>query len=495
MIATPLIGALVVFVTPKSATALQRLIAWVISAINVVLAGVAVSNMQPTAGYQLVDRMSWFPEMDMQYAVGMDGINMWMVVLTTLLLPLGLWAARQQEGASQRAFYALMLALSGALIGAFVATDILLFYVFFELTLIPTAILVALYGNQDRRAAAVKFFVYPFVGSVFMLMSIAGLVMGIAQQTGVMTFDTASITAAVREGAVTFDPLIERLLFAGFFLAFAIKTPIWPFHTWMPQTQAATPDHGAVDIAGLLLKLGAFGFLRFAIPFFPNASAWAAPAIGILAVIGIIYAGIVAFAQNDLKLVLSYATISHLGFVVLGIFSGTVEGISGALVTMINSGLTTGALFLMVGILARARGSRQVGDFGGVWSSAPKFGSLALVTVFASIGVPGLNGFIGEYLALQGTWLSANLGFGYAAFAVLGVIVSAAYLLHMYRTVFMGATPEGHTIAEANRGDLIVMTVLVLAMLVVGMYPAVVLEPIQASVADLVSSVTVAPLP
>jgi NADH-quinone oxidoreductase subunit M len=235
--------------------------------------------------------------------------------------------------------------------------------------------------------------------------------------------------------------------------------------------------------------------LRFAIPFFPNASAWAAPAIGILAVIGIIYAGIIAFAQHDLKLVLSYATISHLGFVILGIFSGTVEGVSGALVTMINSGLTTGALFLMVGILARSRGSRQVGDFGGVWLSAPKFGSLALVTVFASIGVPGLNGFIGEYLALQGTWLSANLGFGYAAFAVLGVIISAAYLLHMYRTVFMGATPEGHAVAEANRGDLIVMTVLVLAMLVIGMYPTVVLGPMQASVADLVSSVTVAPLP
>jgi len=495
MIATPLIGALVVFVTPQSATTLQRMLAWVVSAINVVLAVIAVSSMQPAIGYQLVDTADWFPAMGMRYAVGLDGINVWMVVLASLLLPLGLWASRQQSGSNQRAYYALMLMLSGALIGAFVATDLLLFYVFFELTLIPTAVLVALYGNADRRSAAIKFFVYPFVGSVFMLMSIAGLVVMTYQQSGVLTFDSVALSGAIRSGAVSFDSAIERILFAGFFLAFAIKTPLWPFHTWMPQTQAATPDHGGVDIAGLLLKVGAFGFLRFAVPLFPNAAAWAAPAIGALAVIGIIYAGIIAFGQHDLKLVLSFATISHLGFVMLGIFSNTVEGINGALVTMINSGLTTGALFLIVGMLARAGGSRDSGAFSGVWLSAPKFGSLALVVVLASIGVPGLNGFIGEFLALQGTWLSPQLGYGFAFFAVIGVILSAAYLLHMYRVVFMGAVPEQGGIAEANRGDLVVLSLLVVAMLVIGLYPAIILDPIQASVAEYVRSVTVAPLP
>jgi NADH-quinone oxidoreductase subunit M len=476
LIATPLIGALVVFLTPRGAVTLQRLIAWLVSAINFGLAVFAYINLKPTGGYQLVDQIDWLPDMGLKYAVGVDGINIWMVVLATVLTPLALWVARHREGDNQRAFYALILMLAGTLIGAFVATDLLLFYVFFELTLVPTALLIAIYGSGEHKAAALKYFVYPFIGSVFMLAGIAGLVVTHWQATGLMTFDSVIIAGAVANGTLEMGEMLERVLFAGFFLAFAIKTPIWPFHTWMPQAQAATPDDGSVDIAGILLKIG-------------NAADWAAPAIGMLAIIGIIYSGIIAFGQHDLKLVLSYATISHLGFVMLGIFSQNVEGISGALVTMINSGITTGALFMIVGILAKQAGTRNRESFSGVWATAPRFGTVALFVVLASIGVPGLNGFIGEFLALQGTWLAWQLGYYFAAIAVIGVIISAAYLLRMYRGVFMGAAPEKGGIVEPHRADMVVLAVLAVVMLVIGLYPQLILAPMQPSISELVNSV------
>ncbi|MCE2852129.1 MAG: NuoM family protein [Roseiflexaceae bacterium] len=490
LIAVPFVAGLIVLLAPRHAYGLQRGIASIAAIANVVLAVIGLVSMAPVAGYQFVDSMAWFPAIGLKYAVGLDGINIWMVIIATLVMPLALFAARTQPHDRQRGFYALLMMLSASTIGAFVAIDLLLFYVFFELTLVPTAMLIAMYGVGERKAAAIKFFVYPFVGSIFLLVSIAGLVILTWQQTGVWSFDSVALAGALNSGAVTLDEQVTHLLFAGFFIAFAIKTPIWPFHTWMPQAQAATPDHGAVDIAGLLLKVGAFGFIRFALPFFPQSMSWAAPAVGILAIISIIYAGIVAFGQHDMKVLLSYATISHLGFVILGIFSQTVEGISGALLTMINSGLTTGALFVIVGILARNPGGRDPNSFGGVWASAPRFGTLALVVVFASIGVPGLNGFIGEFLSLQGAWLSPHLGFGYISGAVLGIVVSAAYLLRMFRTVFMGAVSATSPVAEASKSELAVLGVLVIAMVVIGLYPQLILQSMQPSITALVSGIS-----
>ncbi len=490
LIAVPFVAGLLVWLMPRQSLAMQRGIASIAAIANVVLAVVGLVSLTPVAGYQLVDSMAWFPQIGLKYAVGLDGINVWMVVIAALLTPLAIFAARTQKGDNQQGFYALLLLVSASTIGAFVSIDLLLFYVFFELTLIPTAILIAMYGVGERKAAAIKFFVYPFVGSIFLLVSIAGIVILSWQQTGVWSFDSVALAGALNSGAVVIDEQVAHLLFAGFALAFAIKTPIWPFHTWMPQAQAATPDHGAVDIAGLLLKVGAFGFIRFVLPFFPESVSWAAPAIGILAVISIVYGGIVAFGQRDMKVLLSYATISHLGFVILGIFSQTVEGISGALLTMINSGLTTGALFLIVGILARNAGGRNPDHFSGVWASAPRFGTLALVAVFASIGVPGLNGFIGEFLSLQGAWIAPHLGFGYISVAVLGIIVSAAYLLRMFRTVFMGAVSTTSPVAEASKSELAVLAVLVLAMLVVGLYPQLVLNVMQPSISALVGGIS-----
>jgi NADH-quinone oxidoreductase subunit M len=473
--------------TAASARSLQRTIAWIVSIANAALAVYALTAMQPLSGYQFVESVEWLSDIGLKYAVGLDGINVWMVVLATLLTPLALFAARN-ESTHQKSFHALILVLSASLIGAFVATDLLLFYVFFELTLVPTALLIATQGSGDAKAAAIKFFVYPFIGSVFMLASIAGLVINHFQQTGLMTFDSVILSGAVLNGTLVLDQNLERALFAGFFLAFAIKTPIWSFHTWMPQAQASTPSNGSVDIAGILLKIGAYGMLRFALPFFPHAAVWAAPAIGVLAVISILYSAVIAFGQKDMKVLLSYATISHLGFVMLGIYSQTVEGVTGALITMINSGLTTGALFLVVGILAAQRGSRNRDDFSGVWLTAPTFGTLTLITVFASIGVPGLNGFVGEFLSMQGAWLAPQLGYAYVVFAVIGIVLSAAYLLRMYRGVFMGAAPEENAIHEPSTGELAVLGLLIVAMIVIGLYPNIITSISNASVTDLVNS-------
>lgn len=487
LIGTPLIGAVLISLTAASARSLQRTIAWIVSIANAALAVYALTAMQPLSGYQFVESVEWLSDIGLKYAVGLDGINVWMVVLATLLTPLALFAARN-ESTHQKSFHALILVLSASLIGAFVATDLLLFYVFFELTLVPTALLIATQGSGDAKAAAIKFFVYPFIGSVFMLASIAGLVINHYQQTGLMTFDSVILSGAVLNGTLVLDQNLERALFAGFFLAFAIKTPIWPFHTWMPQAQASTPSNGSVDIAGILLKIGAYGMLRFALPFFPHAAVWAAPAIGVLAVISILYSAVIAFGQKDMKVLLSYATISHLGFVMLGIYSQTVEGVTGALITMINSGLTTGALFLIVGILAAQRGSRNRDDFSGVWLTAPTFGTLTLITVFASIGVPGLNGFVGEFLSMQGAWLAPQLGYAYVVFAVIGIVLSAAYLLRMYRGVFMGAAPEENAIHEPSTGELAVLGLLIVAMIVIGLYPNIITSISNASVTDLVNS-------
>ena len=487
LIGTPLIGAVLISLTAASARSLQRTIAWIVSIANAALAVYALTAMQPLSGYQFVESVEWLSDIGLKYAVGLDGINVWMVVLATLLTPLALFAARN-ESTHQKSFHALILVLSASLIGAFVATDLLLFYVFFELTLVPTALLIATQGSGDAKAAAIKFFVYPFIGSVFMLASIAGLVINHFQQTGLMTFDSVILSGAVLNGTLVLDQNLERALFAGFFLAFAIKTPIWSFHTWMPQAQASTPSNGSVDIAGILLKIGAYGMLRFALPFFPHAAVWAAPAIGVLAVISILYSAVIAFGQKDMKVLLSYATISHLGFVMLGIYSQTVEGVTGALITMINSGLTTGALFLVVGILAAQRGSRNRDDFSGVWLTAPTFGTLTLITVFASIGVPGLNGFVGEFLSMQGAWLAPQLGYAYVVFAVIGIVLSAAYLLRMYRGVFMGAAPEENAIHEPSTGELAVLGLLIVAMIVIGLYPNIITSISNASVTDLVNS-------
>jgi NADH-quinone oxidoreductase subunit M len=340
--------------------------------------------------------------------------------------------------------------------------------------------------------AAVKFFLYPFFGSLFMLVGMIALALLHQRDTGLFTFDYRTILASAQLGQLQLSELEERLLFGAFFAGFAVKAPLWPFHTWLPDAHAEAPNSGAVDVAGMLVKIGAYGLIRFNLQLFPGATVWAAPAIAVLAVIGILYAALVAYAQTDMKRLLAYASVSHLGFIVLGIFAFNPLGISGALVQIVNSGVTTGALFLIVGMLYARRGSRSLGAFGGLWKAAPALGSLALVMVLGAIGLPGLNGFIGEFAIMQGAWISPAVGYTYVTAAVLGVIFAAVYLLRMYKAAFMGdTTPETAAFADLRPREALILALLLLPTVAIGLYPNLLLTPMQGAVQQIAEQLTV----
>lgn len=474
----PALGAVLLLLTPRSRVEPQRQVALTASLLTLATAVPLVLAFDRTqSGLQFVDRAAWIPQFGIVYALGVDGINLWLVLLAALLTPLAIAASWGRVEKETRSFYVLLLLLESAMIGAFTAQDLFLFYVFFELTLVPVAWLIGVWGSGERVRAATKFFVYNFAGSVFMLIGIIVLYLLHGQATGTYTFDLTIIRTNLEQGLVGLSVETERWLFAAFFFAFAVKAPLWPFHTWMPDAQAAAPSDGSVDIAGLMLKLGPYGLIRFNLDLFPEAARWAAPAIGVLAVISILYAAAVAFAQTDLKRLLSYATISHVGLIVLSIFSLNAQGLSGAVLQTFNSGLTTSALFFVVGLLYARTGSRDLNAYGGVWTTAPFLGGLALVLVLSSIGVPGLNNFPSEFAAMAGAWISPALGYWFVFFAAFGVILAPVYLLRMYRRVFMGPV-EGYgsevvDLTPIERGVLVLPVLLALA---IGLYPNMVFE-------------------
>jgi NADH-quinone oxidoreductase subunit M len=483
----PALGALALLFVRERST--QRNIALAAS-ITTLAAAVAVFVLldPAVATPQLAEKIAWVPYWGLSYALSVDGINLWLLMLAAFMMPFAIAAAQpaQRPGAN----YALLLLLETGILGTFLAQDLILFYVFFEFTLVPTALLLGIWGGPERTRAAAKFFLYTFAGSVFMLLSIIALYLIHSQQTGTPTFDYLSIAAALRgtaSGALTIEPAIERLLFLGFMIAFAVKIALWPFHTWMPLLHGQTPADGSVDVGAVLLKvIGGYGMVRFALGLFPQAAQWAAPAIGVLAVIGIVYGAWVAYIQADMKQLLAYSSVSHLSFVVLGIFALNAQGISGALLQLVNYGLTTGALFLAVAALEQRYGTRRARELGGLWLVMPTFGALMLAFVLASIGLPGLNGFIGEFSVLQGTWLSPALGWRYALVAVLGVILAAVYLLSMYRHAFMGGLrAERAEAGELSQEQLAPLALLLVPMIAIGLFPNVVLGPMQPVVEQL----------
>jgi NADH-quinone oxidoreductase subunit M len=386
----------------------------------------------------------------------------------------------------------LLLLLETAMLGVFVAMDTFLFYLFWEFSLIPMAFLIGIWGSENRLYAAVKFFLYTFAGSVFMLLAIIALSIlhRNALAADITTFDLRQIIADVRSGAFTLDITLARLLFGAFFLAFAIKVPMWPFHTWLPDAHVQAPTAGSIILAGVLLKMGTYGLIRFNLMLFPEASRWAAPAIGLLAVVGILYGAAVAFAQSDMKKLVAYSSVSHMGFIVLGIFALNGEGVSGAVLQMINHGLSTGALFFIVGVVYERRHTRELADYGGLWTVMPVYGALTLVMVLSSAGLPGLNGFIGEYTIMQAAVISPVLGWEYIAFAVIGVILAAVYLLRMFKTAFMGDVDkeENKHLQDLNTGELVAMVVLLIPIVVIGLYPTLLFAPMESSVTDIVQT-------
>ena len=421
---------------------------------------------------QLADVSSaWFPDtLDVKYFVGIDGLSLLLVMLTTLIGPIVVLSSWTYITEKQKGYYTLLLLLQTGITGVFTSFDLFLFYIFFEVTLIPMYFIIGIWGGKDRIYAAVKFVIYTLVGSLLMLVAILylGHAAGEAVNQGVFTTDWYTLL----EYNVPLG--MQTWLFALFAFSFAIKVPLFPLHTWLPDAHVQAPTGGSVILAGVLLKMGTYGLLRFCLPFFPNAAQNGAFIIGLLAVIGIIYGALVARVQEDAKSLVAYSSVSHLGFVVLGLFAFTAEAMQGAVIQMINHGLSTGALFLLLGMLYERRHTRQMEDYGGLATSVPVLTTFMVISVLASAGMPGLNGFVGEFMILLGSFKSSVLGSpGLVVFATTGVILAAMYLLHMvYRTFWGELTNEANAqMADVNGREALLMAPLLVLMFVMGFYP------------------------
>jgi NADH-quinone oxidoreductase subunit M len=375
----------------------------------------------------------------------------------------------------------LFLVLETGMIGAFVALDLFLFYVFWELTLIPMALLVGVFGGERRVYAAVKFFIYTAIGSLLMLVAILVLYFAHARATGVYTMDVTQLYGTAM------SPRLELLSFLAFGLAFAIKVPLFPFHTWLPDAHVEAPTGGSVILAGVLLKLGTYGFLRFALPLYPNAAEAMAPVLAVLAVVGILYGALVAMVQPDVKKLVAYSSVSHLGYVVLGIASGSVVGWQGGLFTMISHGLTTGALFLLVGMIYDRRHTRQIADFGGIARRVPLFAAALIVVTLGSIGLPGLSGFVGEFLVLLGTFARDRT---WAALAACGVVLGALYMLWLLQRFLFGpiTSPENERLRDLSAREALVLAPILIAIVALGVRPGIVLDVSERSVTRLLET-------
>lgn len=437
------------------------------------------------AGLQMEQKFEWIPGANITFHIGVDGISIWLVMLTTFIMPLATLASFTMIHMRHKLYYSFLLLLETAMLGVFFAQDLFLYYIFWELTLVPMYFMIGIWGSDQRIYAAVKFFLYTMAGSILMLIAILWL----GGEAG--TFNVPEITQMVRSGVLTYGTDTERLLFLGFFIAFAIKVPIWPLHSWLPDAHVQAPTAGSVILAGVLLKLGTYGMIRFNLAFFPNAAADFAPWIGVLAVIGIIYGAIVAYAQTDVKKLVAYTSISHLGFVVLGIFSINSIGVQGAILQMVNHGISTGGLFLVVGMLYERRHTKDIEAYGGVWKVMPLLTGIMLVISLSSMGLPGLNGFVGEFTILLGSARSDVLSIWFTGFAAVGVILAAVYTLFMFNKVFMGPVdkPEIEELEDLtwakNWNELAALMPILIMVVVIGVASSPFFELMDGSVGEL----------
>ncbi len=483
LIFLPLAGALAITLVDRRREGVIRWTALGVSAFTFLISVIVATRFQVgTAAVQFLERASWIPFLGITYQIGIDGISLPLVLLTTVIVPVALlssWAAIAER---VKEFTLSVLALETALLGTFLSLDLVLFYVFWEAVLIPMYFIIGLWGGSRRAYAAIKFILYTMAGSVLMLVAILVLYLHSGGQVEARTFDLLRL----RELRVV-QPL-QGWLFGAFALAFAIKVPVWPLHTWLPDAHTEAPTAGSVILAAILLKMGTYGFLRFLLPLFPAATVHFAPVFSILAIVGILYGGIVSWAQQDVKRLVAMSSVSHLGLVTLGTFALTVEGLQGSLVQMVNHGISTGALFLIVGVLYERSHSRRMADYGGVAALMPRFAAIVTIVMLSSMALPGTNGFVGEFLILLGTFRVHRI---YAAFAVGGTILSAIYLLWMYQRVMHGPVtgPTPSRFVEITPRELAVFVPLIVLIFWIGLYPTPLLARSEASIRALVQHV------
>src|SRR6187455_3178228 len=443
--ALPLVGAIVLLFVGNADARRNGLIRWLALAFSLATFGVTLALWagfdSKSADYQLVERHQWIPAFGIEYYVGIDGISLLLIVLTGFLTPIALLSSWESVEKKVKEFSIFILVLEAAMIGVFVSLDLFLFYVFWDAMLIPMYFLIGIWGYDRRIYAAIKFMLYTMAGSVLMLVAILGLAYLHQSATGTYSFDLLKLYT------LDIAPRTQFWFFLAFAVAFAIKVPLFPFHTWLPDAHVQAPTAGSVILAGVLLKMGTYGFVRFAFPLFPLAAHYFAPALATLAVIGIIYGALVAMVQPDMKKLVAYSSVSHLGFVVLGIATVNIQGMQGAVYQMLNHGVSTGGLFLIVGMLSDRRHTRLISEYGGLKGVMPRLVAVFLIVTLSSIGLPGLNGFVGEFLILLGAY---RVDPRVAAFAASGVILSATYMLWMFQRVNYGEVTNEKNAALAD---------------------------------------------
>ncbi len=472
----PVLGSLLLLFIRKADT-----VRWIALALSIVELGLCLPLLlnfnSATPHMQFGESMSWIAAWDINYRVGVDGISVLFVALTTLLTTISIlvsWTAIQDR---VREFMIAILFLEAGMIGVFVSLDLFLFYIFWEAMLIPMYLLIGIWGGPNRLYAAIKFFLYTLVGSVLMLIGIIAVYFAAG-----CTFDVLAIMDH------QFSLGFQMWVFAAFFVAFAVKVPMFPFHTWLPDAHVEAPTAGSILLAGILIKMGAYGFLRFSLPFFPDAAfAWT-PVIMVLSVIAILYGAYMAFAQTDFKKLIAYSSVSHMGFVTLGIFAMNLQGMEGGIIQMLNHGISTGALFLAVGVIYERTHTRLIADYGGIAAKVPIYATFLLIITLSSIGLPGTNGFIGEFAILLGAFLHYK---PYAVLASLGIILGAGYMLWLYQRIALGkiTNPHNEHLADMNPREVVAALPLVALVFIIGIYPNAVFGVMHASVENLLHHV------
>ena len=485
----PIVGVLLLLFIPKGSNGVLRSVALITTLATFLVTLPILTGFQTNAEYQFVENVPWIAAgpFAMRYNIGIDGISFWLVVLTNFIMPIAVLSTWTAVEENVKEYMICLLLLHTGMLGAFVSLDLFLFYIFWEVMLIPMYFIIGIWGGKNRVYAAVKFFIYTMVGSLLMLVALIYLYF-LGTKSGITDFSLLHFFD------LKVDPATQTWLFAAFALAFAIKVPMFPVHTWLPDAHTEAPTAGSVILAAILLKMGTYGYIRFAMPLFPQATHQFTPLIATLAVIGIIYAALVAMVQEDVKKLVAYSSVAHLGFVILGLLSLNEQGVTGALLQNLNHGISTGALFLIVGFIYERRHTRLITDFGGLSKQMPVFATIFMIVTMSSVALPGTNGFVGEFLILIGSFESSLRWWSIVASS--GVIFAAVYMLWMFQRVMFGEldNPKNQKLSDLNAREIGIMIPLLIMIFVMGVYPNPFIEKMTPSIKKVIAHTRVEPV-